>query len=332
MQTRILFAALGFGLAAWSQSLLVLNKGDNTLAIVDPATFAVKGRAPSGPDPHEVEASEDGRTAYITNYQRGNGLPNTISVVDVGAGKALAPIDLGALTQPHGLHFAGGKLFFSAEGSKAIGRYDPVSRKIDWVMGTGQDRTHMVIAAPDLKRLFTTNVTAASVSIIEEVERKVGPPPGRTARDWTVTTVPVGEGAEGFDLTPDGRQLWVANARAGSVSIIDVASKKNIATIQVPFRAANRLKFTLDGKLALISDLGGDQIYVVDAATRKLVKSIPAGGGQAGILMDPSGGRAFVSVGRLNSVAVVDLKTLAITGRIEAGPGPDGLAWAPAIK
>lgn len=338
MRTRLLLTALSFAWVSWAQSLLVLNKGDNTLAIVNPSTFEVKARVPSGPDPHEVVASDDGRTAYITNYQRGNGLPNTISVADLATAKALPPIDLGALSRPHGLTFAGGKLWFTVEGSKAVARYDPATRKIDWVMGTGQDRTHMVIVAAGLDRLFTTNVSSASVSILEEVT--LAPPPGAPAgaappatpprKDWVASVVAVGAGAEGFDLSPDGRELWVANARAGSVSIIDAAAKKTVQTLSVSFRSANRLKFSPDGKLVLISDLAGDQIYVLDAATRQLVKSIPAGGGQAGIQMDPSGTRAFVSVGRMNSVAVVDLKTLAITARIESGPGPDGLAWAPA--
>jgi YVTN family beta-propeller protein len=43
--------------------------------------------------------------------------------------------------------------------------------------------------------------------------------------------------------------------------------------------------------------------------------------------MAPDGSRAFVSVGSRNGVAVVDLKTLTVTARIETGPGPDGLAW-----
>ncbi len=89
--------------------LLVLNKGDNMLATVDAATLQVKGRVPSGPDPHEVIASADGRLAYISNYNQGNGAASTISVVDLVAQKALPPLDLGALTRPHGLTLAGGK-------------------------------------------------------------------------------------------------------------------------------------------------------------------------------------------------------------------------------
>jgi len=215
-------------------------------------------------------------------------------------------------------------IVFTAEGAKVVGRYDPDTRKVDWVIGTGQDRTHMVIVSSDQKMLFTTNVASATVSILEQftVTRRGGPP----ATDWRVTVVPVGMGAEGFDLSPDGKELWVANAQAGSLSIVDVA-KKTASTVSVRFRSANRLKFTPDGKYALISDLGGTEIIVMDAATRQEIRRIDVGGGAAGIQMSADGSRAFAAVGSQNGVAIIDLKTLQMTGRIATGPGPDGLAW-----
>ena len=344
----LLLSSVAAATAAAADLLLAINKGDNTLAIIDSATLKVLGTAPTGPDPHEVVASADGKLAYITNYNAGNGVPNSISVVDLVAMKALPPIDLGALSRPHGIALAGGKVYFTAEGAKVVGRYDPETRTVDWVIGTGQDRTHMVIVSNDQRLLFTTNVSSASVSILEQftVTRRGGPPPGTPApgaapgtaagrggrgtppptTDWRVTVVPVGQGAEGFDLSPDGKELWVANAQGASVSIVTVA-QKTVQTVNVKFRSANRLKFTPDGKYALISDLGGTDVIVMDAATRQEVKRIDVGGGAAGIQMSADGSRAFAAVGSQNGVAVIDLKTLQMTGRIATGPGPDGLAW-----
>jgi DNA-binding beta-propeller fold protein YncE len=331
--------------ASAADLLLAINKGDQTLAIVDAATLKVLGTAPTGPDPHEVVASADGKLAYITNYNAGNGFANSLSVVDLVAMKALPPIDLGALGRPHGIALVDGKVYFTAEGAKVVGRYDPDTRRVDLVIGSGQDRTHMVIVSSDQKTLFTTNVSSATVSIFEQftVTRRGGPPPGApqgavargavgrgaappASTDWRVTVVPVGAGAEGFDLTPDGKELWVANAQGGSVSIVNVA-KKAAETVNVRFRSANRLKFTPDGKYALISDLGGTEVIVMDPATRQEIKRIDVGGGAAGIQMSADGSRAFAAVGSQNGVAIIDLKTLTMTGRIATGPGPDGLAW-----
>ena len=150
---------------AASGSLLVLAKTDRTLSIVDPTTLKILGAVPSGPDPHEVIASTDGRTAYISNY---NGGSNVITVVDLIAMKAVAPIDLGPLRAPHGLTFAAGKLWFTAEASKAVGSYDPASGKVDWVLGTGQNRTHMIFVSPDLKWMVTSNVSSATMTFIEK--------------------------------------------------------------------------------------------------------------------------------------------------------------------
>src|SRR5579862_6964217 len=86
-----------------STMLLILAKSDNTVAIVDPATLKILARIPSGPDPHEIIASDDGKRAYISNYGGLDSALNTISVVDLGARKALPPIDLGALHSTHGL-------------------------------------------------------------------------------------------------------------------------------------------------------------------------------------------------------------------------------------
>ena len=155
-----------------------------------------------------------------------------------------------------------------------------------------------------------------------------GPPGGFGQADWNETHVAVGHGPEGFDLSPDGKEIWAANSHDGTVSIIDVAKKAVVETLTVPTRSANRLKFTLDGKLVLISDLGSSDLMVMDVGSRKEVKRIKLGGGSAGILMQPDGSRAYVAVGSDNGVAVIDLKTLEVAGHIETGQEPDGLGWA----
>jgi YVTN family beta-propeller protein len=322
-----------------TQSLLVLSKHDHALAIVDPATLKVVARAPVGQDLHEVIASSDGKTAYVSIY--GDGRYHILSVIDLIAQKPLPDIDLGALNGPHGLAFVGGKLWFTAEGAKAIGRYDPASGKIDWIMGTGQNRTHMLYVTADEKQVHTTNVASATVSILEKAALPPmgpppgmqggpnGPPPGGPSRtDWNQTVIPVGRGGEGFDVSPDGRELWTANAQDGTVSVIDIAGKKVVATINATVFGANRLKFTPAGKLVLISSLNGPDLVVLDAATRTEAKRVKIGHGAAGILVEPGGSRAFIACTPDNYVAILDLKTLEVSGHIDAGGEPDGLAWA----
>ncbi len=348
-----------------TDALLVLSKTDKTLAIVNPATLQVIARIPVGNDPHEVIASSDGKFAYVSNY--GGGAYNTLAVVDLVAQKALPSIDLGALRGPHGLTFIGEKVWFTAEAAKVIGSYDPATKTVDWIFGTGQNRTHMIWVAPDLKRIVTTNVSSATVSIIEKVvgggpgrggpppsapanpergapDRARGgmdapptPPPGRggpqgaPGGDWNQTVIPVGSGAEGFDVSPDGKEIWVANAGDGSISIINLATKSVTQTLAADARGANRLKFTPDGKRVLVAgqaSANGAALTVIDAATREIVKRIAVGRGAAGIVMSPDGTRAFVACSPDNYVAVINLATLEVVGRIDAVGNPDGVAWA----
>ncbi|MGB7169352.1 MAG: YncE family protein [Acidobacteriaceae bacterium] len=323
------------------RALLALSKRNHTLAIVDPTTLKVLARLPVGPDPHEVIASADGRTAYVSIY--GGGRYHELSVLNLIDQKALPAIDTGALNGPHGLAFVVGKVWFTAEGAKAIARYDPATGKIDWIMGTGQNRTHMLYVTPDQKHIYTTNVSSGTVSFIEQVVLPpMGPPPGmhppagaqppppgagQPRLDWNETVIPVGKGDEGFDVSPDGRELWTANAQDGTLSIIDIAARKVVATLDPKIYGANRLKFTPDGRQLFISSLANGDLFVYDAASRREVRRIPIGHGAAGILMDPVGDRAFVACSPDNYIVVVDLKTLKVVGHLDVGE-PDGLAWA----
>src|SRR5271154_222754 len=135
-------------------------------------------------------------------------------------------------------------------------------------MGTGQDRTHMVWVAPSLDKIVTSNVSSATISILELVAQPnggFGPPPGAPGgngpganggrgpggpppggrgpggnqKSWEITNIPVGRGAEGFDVSPDGKEIWAGNAQDNTVSIINVATKKVVATVSISVGGAN---------------------------------------------------------------------------------------------
>jgi YVTN family beta-propeller protein len=318
--------------------LLVLSKGALTLSVIDPATLKILGTVPSGPDPHEVAASADGKLAYISNYGTARGGFNTLTVADLVNFKALPPVDLGPLRGPHGMTAAGGKVFFTAEVAKAIGRVDPATNKVDWALGTGQDISHMLEVSKDLRKIFTVNVQSASASIIERAVGRAGRFAPAADDDWTVTSVKVGEPSEdfeGFAVSPDGRELWTASPR-GRIAIVDVPGRKLLQSVDAGVTGANRVAFTPDGKRVLISRLSAPagsapgNIVVFDAAARREIGRIDAGGGVGGVLVQPDGARAYGSSSRSGAVVVIDLNTLTVVGRINAGPNPDGIAWTTA--
>lgn len=301
-----------------SSALLVLNKEDNSLSIIDPATLKTVAQVPTGEGPHEIVASDDGKWAFVGNY--GARIPgNTLSVIDLVAQKELHRVDLGALRRPHGLAFADGKLWLTAEQNKLIARYDPATNQLDGLLGIGQNGTHMLVFSKDHTLLFTSNIGSDSITLLQR---------GSDPNGWTLTNIPVGKGPEGADISPDAREFWAANSGDGTVSIINVAAKKVAQTLDVHTNHSNRLKFTPDGKLVLITDPGGNSLVIVDAASRKELKRVNVGRQPEGIVIPPDGSRAYVALAGEKTIAVIDLKTFEITARISVGNGPDGLAWA----
>ena len=327
----VLLAATLTCSCAAAQDLLILSKTDHTLALVDPYALTIKAKVPVGNDPHEVVASDNGRTAWVTNY--GFGAYHSLAVIDLLHAKALPSIDLGALTGPHGITFAGGKTWFTAEGAKVFGRLDPATRKVDLIVGTGQNRTHMIYVSPNGSHVITTNVDSGTVSLLDAKPVKLQGAPGSgepsgTHVDWDETVIKVGPGSEGFDVSPNGHEVWVANAGDGTISVIDWVQRKVVATIQANAKGANRLKFTADGKIALVT--AGPEVVALDTVNRTVAQRITVGKGPTGgILIQPGVPRAFIACSGDNYIAVLDLKTWKVTEHLDVGGNPDGMAWAP---
>ena len=178
--------------------------------------------------------------------------------------------------------------------------------KVDLVLGTGQNRTHMVYVTEDLKRIVTSDVASATMTIID---KSAG-----------------GRGGPNWDRNPRRRRPWrgrircdghptVGRQRAGRNHFHPRSGQKKVTqTLDANVKSANRLKFTPDGKLALVSVLNGPDLSIFDVATKTLKKKIPIGHGAAGIEMQPDGSRAFVACTPDSYVVVIDLKTLESKG------------------
>ena len=317
MRVRFPFLLFLSAMAAASPALLVVNQ-EGSLAIIDPASNTVVGTVRTGEGPHEVVASPDGKLAFVSNYGGGTTPGSTISEIDLVARRELRRIDLGVLRAPHGLAFAAGKLYFTAERNQVFGIYDPAADRIEWIQGTGQNTTHMIAVSANLNMIFTSNIGSNSISLFE----RSGP------QTWNQTIVPVGKGPEGFDLTPDGKELWAAQSRDGGISVINLFDKRVVRTLRVQTQRSNRLKFTPDGRLVLISDIDAGTLLVLEHSTCKELKRVNLGHQPAGILVAPDSLRAYVAVTGDNNVAIVDLRTFDLIARIETGAGPDGMAWA----
>ena len=325
-----------------SPALVFVSRNENpegVLGIMDPATGKVIDRVSTGIDPHGLAISADGRFAYVANTNAHNKTQpdgDTISVIDLVARKEIRRVDLGEGARPHDLRVAGGKVFFTAGGFKAVGRYDPVRNKLSY-FGVGQNGVHIMALSKDGNTLYVSNNGSNAVSVIEGA--LAGPP------QWRLTVIPVGKTPEGIDISADGKEVWVVNEASGDVSIIDVATKKVTQTVDIKTNHANRLKFTPDGRRVIILDREIGVVVIMDAATRQVVKRLKMSGGEGAesiglgdVSIVPDSSRAYVNIttaqllearrnGGEHYIAEIDLKTLTVTRRFPTGDMSDYVAW-----
>lgn len=299
--------------------LVVLNKDDATLSIIDPATMTVTGKVPTGHGPHEVVLSADGKTAFAANYGDGPNPGSSISVIDVTAAKELRRVDVLPLIRPHGLMMLGGKLYFTAEANRLIARYDPAANKIDWMMGTGQNVSHMVVGTADQKKFYTANIGSDSVTAIQL--------PPFVQPQKPIAHIPVGKQPEAIDISPDGKEVWVGLNAEGMVEVVDVVNYKSVAKIDIKGRPY-RVKFTPDGRSVICTMLPTKEIVVIDAAARKETKRIKLDSTPLGIVFSADGKTAFVTAVDPDIVLKIDLASGKVLGSVQTGKVPDGVAVA----
>lgn len=333
----LLFAFATRAAAADSGTLLVLNKSDNTVSLIDLASKKVLATIPTGVGPHEVAVSPDGKTAVIANYGTGQQAGNTLTVIDLPGKTPIKTIDLAEYRRPHGITWLKDRqVAVTVEGNKALLIVDINTGKVVTAVPTDQNVSHMVVVSPKHHRAFVANIGSGSVTVIDLVAKQ------------KVADIQTGAGAEGIDISPDQKEVWVTNRAANTVSVIDVPALK-VATTLESKDFPIRVKFAPGGKLALVSNARSGDVAVFDAVTKKEIRRIPmqvkanesssaasrifgAQFGQSpvpvGILVAPKVGHAFVANTNADIVTMIDLKTWQIVDRLTAGKEPDGLGYS----
>ncbi|RNL82378.1 YncE family protein [Sinomicrobium pectinilyticum] len=316
-------------LQAQTPDVLVVNKIKSnanlpgSLAFMDYESGKVIKTVPVGNEPHEVCISTDKKYALVTNTGSYREPGNTLSLINIDQRKEIHRIDLGALWNPHGLTYHDGLFYFTAEGSRVIGAYDPEADKLVWINGTGQDQTHMLVVTQDGKYIIATNRGSNSISIYE----RRGDDPLK-AGSWTHTILPVGQNPEGLDLSPDGKQVWVGLRHNGEIAVVDIAGKKVVDAFDVAeAEGIARVKFSSDGKYLIAADSRRGHVIFINPETHKTVKTIALGESTEPIFIHPDGKHICVGVTSENFIAEIDLATLEISRKLTGFKGPDAMAW-----
>ncbi|MBD3731957.1 MAG: beta-propeller fold lactonase family protein [Sphingopyxis sp.] len=315
---RTIAATLGILMLAPSlaaaETLLVGNKGEDTLSLIALDSGVELARVPTGKMPHEIAVSPDGKQAAVVAYGA-----TTIDIVDIAKRARLRTIDLSPNQRPHGLLWLGdGRLVATAEGSQSVAVIAPGGTVTS--IATGQQGTHMIVVAPDNRTAYTANIASGTVSVLDLKE-------GKKLRDLAVGGKP-----EGLSLTKGGRELWVGDLSAPRVQVWDTAKGEKITELAVD-PVAIRVLASPDGKWVATSNIGKGTISLFDAATRAPVKVIAVSEGdtarQVTLLWSRDSKRLYAAETGVDKVAEIDVATGKVLRRIAAGKNGDGLAIAP---
>jgi YVTN family beta-propeller protein len=315
--------------------LIVLNKSGASASILDLKTGDELARLDTGAGPHEVAVSPDGKTAVVANY--GAQEPgNSLTVLDVTERSISSTIDLGDNRRPHGvLYLDDERILVTTEDSQKLLLVDVGAGKIVSAMDTGGRVGHMVAVTGDATRAFVPHMFSDTLACFDLKDGS------REA------LVELESQPEGIDIRPGHDEVWVTNRAADTISIVDTKSLKVVGTIACG-RFPIRLKFTPDGRHALVSNARSGDVAVFDAEFRQEVHRIAMladaisekderlFGDQfedspvpVGIVVHPNGERAYVANTNADVISVLDLKEWKLVDRLVAGEEPDGMAWAP---
>lgn len=326
-----LLLALPGTLAA--DTLIVLNKAEASVSLLDPRSGKTLKTLPTGHGPHEVAVAPDGRHALISNYgQQEPG--NSLTLIDISSATVVKTISLGKYQRPHGIQWLEpDRVVLTAEQNQAL-LLLTVSTGAISAINTGQQVSHMVAVTPDLSRAFVANIGSGSVSAIDLKSRQL------------IANVPTGKGAEGIAVTPDGKEVWVTNREQNTVTVLNSKTLQVLATMA----SANfpiRVQITPSGQFALVSNAKSAELAVFDVATRKELRRIrfqdaakadqqgrllgpdfAAGSVPIGILIPPEGNLAYVAHANADTISVVDYLNGKVVQSLTAGKEPDGLGWS----
>lgn len=317
-------------------SLLVANKSENTLSVIDVEAYEEVARLSTGDGPHEVEVDPTGKLAAVSNYHEED--TGSLTVVDL-RDLSQQTITLAPHSEVHGMAWlpSGGELVATSESGDALLRIDVDAGEVADAIPVEGESPHMVVVDPTGQVAWTANVGSGSVSRVDLAAGK------------TVATKETGEGAEGIALSPDGAKLWVTNRGEGSVSVLDATTLSQITKIEVSGMPI-RVEMAREGAIALVTSAVGAKITVIDAETFEIRDMVSTRGetnwstgrfasGFFGLLPVPVGaqvseaGDSFYVANSFGGVVLeYGLDDLELRRRIVAGEEPDGMAVSPQVR
>lgn len=323
----LILALSGYSAGSHSMKamLLVANKGDNSVGLIDIALGKQVAEVPEGGiTGHEIVVSPNGKLAYVAIYgNSGVGQPGTdgsnMVVIDIVARKVVRNVDFGKGVRPHCLLFApnNGLLYVSTELENSLTIIDPATLKIVGSIPTGQAQSHMFAITRDGRRAYTANVGPGTVSVLDLDARK------------TLAVIPVSPQIQRISLSVDDQLVFTSDVTKPQLAAIDTTTNKIKKWVPIPGLGYGSAP-TPDGKWLVIALPLVNQVAAIDLQEMKVAHTVAVPSRPQEVFIAPGGKTAYVSCDQSGKVAVIDTADWTLKRLIGAGKNADGLAWAAA--
>lgn len=290
--------------------LLIGNKGEDTVSFIDLTSGEELARiATSHKAPHEIAVSPDAHFAAVVNYGSAD-----IDIIDITKREIVHSYDLGNDKNPHGIVWQDdGRIFASTEGGQSM---IAISNAANWIdrriqsIKTDERGTHMLTVSDDGSRAYTVNLGGGTITSIDLVKgEKIKTVPGGNEPEgidlakgdtelWVsarggdevyvldaitlerLATIPVGDFPLRLAISPDGTKAVTSNLMDGSLSVIDVESRKveRVITVSGTASAAQvTILFSDDGKRIFVAETGTDTVAEINFESGQVLRRLPAG-------------------------------------------------------
>lgn len=308
---------------AGAGSLIVANKGEHTLGIIDPvAGKQIATVDEEGVTGHEVIVSPDGKTAYVPIYgNSGVGKPGTdgdhLVVIDLASRKITGRVDFGHGVRPHCPQFGpkDGLLYVTTELDKTVSVIDPRTLKIVGTVPTGQTESHMLAISHDGRRGYTANVGPGTVSVLDLKARK------------TLAVIPISGETQRISVSMNDQEVFTSDQKTPRLAVIDAKTNKIKTWVDLPGLGYGTAP-TPDGRWLVIPMPTVNQVAILDLHTNKVAHVIDVPKAPQESLVSPDGKTVYVSCDSSRKVAAIRTSDWKVEKMIDAGKGVDGLAWA----
>lgn len=298
-------------LGRYPERVYVPAAGSNRLHVIDPKTFKIIETYRVGHEPHHVTPSWDLTELYVTNTKG-----NSLTVVDPATGKIAREIPV---EDPYNLYFTpdGAFAIVVAERFQRLDFRDRKTWKliksvyVKWPgvdhMAFSRDGSYLVASCEYSGRIVKVDIKKLELvadMAIGKLPIDVVRPPGQNLMfvadqgvhgvfvidpdAWKqLEFIPTGRGTHGILLSHDRKSLYASNRLEGSISVIDIATRKVTAKWDTG-GSPDMGKVSPDGKHFWISSRYHKHVMVIDTATGKVLARIPTGVQPHGLTYFPS--------------------------------------------